>query len=72
MAKPVGSHITLLQIDTLHCQRKELEQRRTKVAPWWLLWLAKKHKAMSNSEEIKPISLSIVELYVSLRHQSVI
>ena len=39
MTKVVGSHTVLLQIDTLRCQRKELE-----------------HK------EIKPVSLSIVEL----------
>ena len=28
MTKPVGSHIVLLQINTLHCQQKELEHRR--------------------------------------------
>jgi len=31
--KPVGNHFVLSQINTLHCQQKELEQRRTKVAP---------------------------------------
>ena len=61
----MGSHFTLSQIDTLHCQQKELEQRRTKVAPCGYCGGQKgtfQDKATSNSEEIKPVGLSIVKL----------
>jgi len=67
--KPVGSHFVLSLIDTLCYQQKEMEQRRTKVAPLCLLfgcysWQkgTSQDKATSSSEEIKSITVSIVEL----------
>ena len=64
-ALPEGSHTTLTQTGTWHCQQKELEykggQRQVHDAciVQYVLQLEKdtfQDEAMSNSEEIKPIA----------------
>ena len=59
MTKPVGSDITLLQINTLHCNRKEMEHKEDKSkshdtgivhSAVGISW----DEAILTSEEIKP------------------
>ena len=64
MTEPVGSHISLSQINILRCQQKELEhkggQRLVHDTCIDAVQLVKRHKATLSSEEIKPVSLSTV------------
>ena len=74
MTKPLGKPYCANGIDTLHCQWKELECKGgTNVSPWYVYctscgWQkgASWDKEMFSSEEIKPVTLSIVELCVAL------
>ena len=65
----INTYVDSLSSENLCCQQKELEQRRTKVAPsylpcgccgWWVGMSCE--EAMLSSEEIKPVAISIVEL----------
>ena len=63
MTKPVWSHITLLQINTLCCQQKKWNRKEDKCTSMICIVctvMAKgmsQEKAISSSEEIKPVAL---------------
>ena len=75
--QPQGRHIVLLQIDTLCYQRNELEHKggQTQVHCLCIVkyygWQksTSRDKARSNSEKIKPLALSIVELEATVSQQ---
>ena len=65
-------HITAIQIDTLHCQQKELGHKGKSVMHNYMytLWLAKsmpQDKATLNNEKINLVALCIVYIYACLK-----